>query len=140
MSSRGEGLCFECTQCGQCCTTRGEYAFVYLNRSETVALARQVGLRLAEFKRRHTFVDEDGWRQLGFAEGRCTFLDGEGRCGVYEARPAQCRTFPFWPEFVDAGEWTEEVRDLCEGIGRGPRYTLPEAEQKMFEFLESEKK
>jgi Fe-S-cluster containining protein len=139
VSEENGGLRFECTACGKCCTTRGEYAYVYLNRRETRTLASHLDLHLTEFKRRYTFVDEDGWRQLEFSDGRCTFLDDAGRCGVYEARPAQCRTFPFWPEFVDDGEWTAEVRDLCEGVGRGPRYTLPEAGQKMFEFLDSEK-
>jgi Fe-S-cluster containining protein len=133
------GLCFECTQCGECCTTRGEYAYVYLSRRESAALAAHLGLGRAEFERRHTFVDEDGWRQLRFTEGRCTFLDDAGRCGIYEARPVQCRTFPFWPEFVADGEWTAEVRDLCEGIGRGPRYTRTEAEALMFEFLDSDR-
>ena len=140
MSEAGaNGLRFECTQCGRCCTTRGDYAYVYLNRAETRDLARHLGVPLARFKRERTFVDEDGWRQLRFSDGRCTFLDEAGRCGVYEARPIQCRTFPFWPEFVDDGEWTAEVSELCEGIGRGPRYTLAEAEATMFEYLDSEK-
>lgn len=132
-------MCFECTQCGHCCKTRGEYAYVYLNRREARALARHLELTLAEFYRRHSFVDEDGWRQLRFEGGRCTFLSSEGRCSVYAARPVQCRTFPFWPEFVDDGEWTEEVRELCEGIGRGRRFTLHEAEERMLEFLDSER-
>jgi Fe-S-cluster containining protein len=28
----------------------------------------------------------------------CQFLDQEGRCGVYEARPLICRLFPFYPD------------------------------------------
>lgn len=139
MTEPRPGLCFECTQCGDCCKTRGEYAYVYLNRAEARALAEHLGLTLAEFRRRHTFVDEDGWLQLRFEGGRCTFLGLDGRCGVYEARPVQCRTFPFWPEFVDDGEWTEDVRELCEGIGRGHRYTLSEAESRMLEYLDSDR-
>jgi Fe-S-cluster containining protein len=139
MSEKKPGLCFECTQCGDCCKTRGEYAYVYVSRAESRAIAELLDLPTAQFKRKHTFVDEDGWRQLRFAEGRCAFLGDDGRCGIYAARPVQCRTFPFWPEFVDDGEWTDEVREMCEGIGRGPRYTVAEAEERMLEFLDAEK-
>ena len=106
---------------------------------ETRAIAGHLDMRVGTFKRKHTFVDEDGWRQLRFAEGRCTFLSPDGRCGIYEVRPVQCRTFPFWPEFMDGGEWTDEVRELCEGIGQGPRYTEQEADERMLEFMNSEK-
>ena len=59
-------LRFECTQCGKCCSNRGEYAYVYVNPDETAALAEFLGLSLRSFKRRYTFIDEDGWRQLNF--------------------------------------------------------------------------
>jgi Fe-S-cluster containining protein len=38
-------------------------------------------------------------------EDACAFLDG-ARCTVYEARPTQCRTFPFWKENLRRrGSW-----------------------------------
>jgi hypothetical protein len=65
-------------------------------------------------------VDELGWRQLEFRDGRCVFLDPvTQRCGVYPARPLQCRTFPFWPELVGPLGWRAELSELCEGIDRG---------------------
>ena len=113
-------LRFECTQCGLCCTVRGDYACVYVDETECRKLAAVLGLGPGVLKKRFTFVDEDGWRQLRFEQGRCVFLEGEGRCRVYEGRPMQCRTFPFWSEFIRRGRWTRRVRRLCEGIGRGP--------------------
>ena len=84
------GLRFECTGCGQCCTNRGEYAYVYLNDEEAQELADLLGLTTASFKRRYTFIDEDGWRQLSFVSDRCIFLDPQsGACKVYAARPTQ---------------------------------------------------
>ena len=126
-----KGLRFECTQCGECCKFRGEYAYVYLNRHEVRDLAEFLELGVEQFRRLYTFVDEDGWTQLSTDKGTCVFLDEQGRCGVYEARPTQCRTFPFWRDFVKDGEWTDEVRSLCEGIGRGRLYTIEEAEDHM---------
>jgi hypothetical protein len=46
----------------------------------------------------------------------------------------QCRTFPFWRDFVEDGKWTADVRDLCEGVGRGPSWSRDEAERLMIEM------
>ena len=119
-------LRFECTKCGLCCTTRGEYAYVYLNPAELRRIAAYLGIGAAEFRRRYTKRDEYGWTQLSFAAESCVFLDERGRCSVHPVRPTQCRTFPFWPEFVTPGGFSEEVKGLCEGIDQGPVW--PEAE------------
>ncbi len=134
MSEDEKGLHFECTQCGKCCTYRGDYAYVYLNREEVCRLAEHLGLTTRTFRHRYTFRDEDGSVQLRMRGDRCVFLDPEsGGCTVYEARPTQCRTFPFWRDFVVDGEWTDEARALCEGVGRGRLYTIDEAEVLMRE-------
>jgi Fe-S-cluster containining protein len=122
-ASAASELRFECTGCGACCRRRGAYAFVYVNDREVDTLAAWLRITRRSFLRRHTFLDELGWRQLRFSNDSCPFLEEDsGRCGVYEARPAQCRTFPFWRNFVTPGGWTDEVRELCEGIDRGAYY------------------
>jgi Fe-S-cluster containining protein len=48
----------------------------------------------------------------------CVFW-GEGGCGVYEDRPIQCSTYPFWPSIMESeAAWRDEAR-WCPGIGRG---------------------
>ncbi len=132
-------LRFECTQCGKCCTNRGEYAHVYVSPAEVRALAEFLGLSVPRFKQRYTFVDKDGWRQLNFLGEDCVFLNPETKlCQVHPARPIQCRTFPFWREFVAGGEWSSEVRSMCEGIGRGRLHSLEEAEVQMREMESSD--
>lgn len=128
-------LRFECTGCGKCCTQRGEYAHVYVGDAEVESLAKLLGVSLARFRREHTKLDTLGWRQLRFRDGLCTFLDPQSqRCTVYAARPVQCRTFPFWPEIVGPKGWSDEVKEMCEGIGRGdvvPADTVAEALHEM---------
>ncbi len=133
--TRAQGLRFECTGCGACCTSRGEYAHVYLNADEARALADELGVGLAEFRRRYTFRDECGWTQLRFEGASCVFLEpGTNRCSVYGARPTQCRTFPFWRDLIQDGRWSEDARRLCEGVGRGPLVRLQDAEARMVEM------
>ncbi len=133
------GLRFECTQCGRCCTNRGEYAYVYVEPDEVRALAKLLGRSEGDFRSEYTFVDEYGWTQLVIANDRCVFLEPNGGCGVYAARPAQCRTFPFWRDLVEDGEWTAEVREICEGVGRGRLYSRDEAQLLMIEMEESDR-
>jgi uncharacterized protein len=131
----GRGLRFECTGCGGCCTARGEYAHVYLNPDELGDLADELRLSVKEFRKRYTFKDEYGYTQLRFDDETCVFLErGTRRCTVYGARPAQCRTFPFWRDLVKDGKWTPEARALCEGIGRGPLHRLVDVEARMLEM------
>ena len=89
---------------------------MYLNADEARALADELGLGLAEFRRRYTFRDEYGWTQLRFEAESCVFLEpGTNRCTVYGARPTQCRTFPFWRDLVVDGRWSEDARSAVRG-------------------------
>ncbi len=120
------GVRFECTGSGRCCVSRGEYGFVYLTRDDRRQLAAHLGLSPAAFRRLHC-AKTDGYWHLADKPGEttCRFLDGT-RCSVYEARPIQCRTWPFWPENMDARRWDEEVASFCPGVGRGRLWSAEE--------------
>ncbi len=56
----------------------------------------------------------------------CVFLDrestpGKAVCGLYAARPAQCRTWPFWPENLRSPRsWASAKRATpCPGMDTG---------------------
>ena len=42
---------------------------------------------------------------------KCVFLSSDGKqCSVYESRPVQCRTFPYWPALLSkARNWEREA-------------------------------
>ena len=114
-----EGLRFECTQCGNCCRTHGEYAFVYLAEADVEAMAAELELTTLAFKERYC-RELEGYTTLRMDEPACPFLTPENRCGVYRARPMQCRTWPFWEENLKRAVWEGPVKDCCPGIGHGP--------------------
>jgi len=116
---RREKLHFECTGCGECCSGGGDY-HVFVTRAEAQRMCAYLGLGWSWFRRRYLVRLEDGATVLAsHADERCVFLDVDGRCRVYAARPAQCSTYPFWPEVLaTAKAWRREAR-RCEGIGRG---------------------
>ncbi len=126
-----DGIRFECQETGRCCTSRGTYGFIYLTLADRKRLARHLSLTTTAFTRRYC-ATTDGWVHLKNPDLDCAFLDGK-RCTVYEARPSQCRTFPFWPENMKARTWTREIVSFCPGIGKGRLYTADEIAKLMAE-------
>ena len=122
-----EGIRFQCTGSGKCCTVRGDSAYVFFTRKEERTMAGHLGLSRVEFRRLHTDRLGPGEWTLHFPDGRCTFLDGR-RCSIYEARPSQCRTWPFWPENMDPEVWNTEIAPFCPGVGQGPLHTQEKIE------------
>jgi Fe-S-cluster containining protein len=84
---------FKCTGCGDCCRWPGS---VLLTDSDIAQMAGHVGLSEQDFINRHTRLAPNRIQLalLDNADESCSFLKGD-RCSVYEARPEQCRTFPF---------------------------------------------
>lgn len=128
------GLTFTCTACGDCC--RGpEPGFVEVDGPMITALAEHLGLSEEAFSRRYVrrIVSQGILSLIEKKNGDCVFWeDGQG-CTVYEVRPTQCRTFPFWPEVLESKEaWDEHAED-CPGMtraaeGRGRHYTAAQVE------------
>jgi Fe-S-cluster containining protein len=84
---------FKCTGCGECCRWGGS---VLLNDTDIARLAIHLDLTEEEFIEKQTRIAPNR-RQLALldqSDGSCAFLKGD-RCSVYEARPLQCRSFPY---------------------------------------------
>ncbi len=109
-----EGLRFECTGCGKCCT--GSPGYVWVDEAEMEAMADFLKQPLKEFMRK--FVRRVGQR-YSLIESRdsfdCVFLKDK-KCQVYGARPTQCRTYPWWPQNLHSEEAWRETARTCEGI------------------------
>lgn len=113
-----DGVRFECQGSGRCCTSRGEYGYVYLTREDRRRLAAHFGVTVRDFLREHATRAGGYWRLKDPPGPDCAYLDGT-RCSVYEARPTQCRTWPFWPDVMTPKRWAGEVAAYCPGVGKG---------------------
>ena len=120
------GLAFECTRCGNCCT--GPPGAVWFTKAEGRAMAAHLGLPETDFLKQYAQTIDGKWslkERKGPAGWDCVFLtrDGEGLagCSLYRARPVQCRTWPFWPELLSSpGAWESARRETpCPGMGSG---------------------
>ncbi|HHO75096.1 MAG TPA: YkgJ family cysteine cluster protein [Deltaproteobacteria bacterium] len=114
-----KGICFECTNCGSCCT--GEPGIIYVNEQEISAIAEFSEVSREIFVQRCLYSFQDSFSIQETADGRCIFY--ENGCAIYPVRPMQCRTFPFWFQNMRSVRAFEDVALKCPGIGKGPLYS-----------------
>jgi uncharacterized protein len=138
-----DGLKFECTQCGNCCT--GGPGYVWITRKEIRAVAEYLKMSVEEVLEKYC-----RWigKRISLKERRnlqgqydCIFLtaappeekDGvtqERRvCAVYPVRPKQCTTWPFWKEALASESAWNHAETRCPGINQGRRYEREEIEE-----------
>lgn len=123
-----DGLRFECTGCGNCCT--GDPGVVWVNDAEVEGIAGYLGKTVGEVRLFHTRIVGGGISLTEYANGDCTFFDPETRrCRIYPVRPRQCRSWPFWPSNLESPERWKEVQSICPGAGSGPLVSLEEVER-----------
>ena len=120
--SRSSEFRFECTRCNGCCG--GQPGYVWLSEADLDTLCTHMAMTRREFALAYCKPVDIGLKvTLSLKEKQnfdCIFL-GRGGCEVYEARPSQCRTYPFWEAILETdGGWEAEGAE-CPGIGHGPR-------------------
>ena len=90
---------YDCKTCpGYCCS----YPLIEVSRADIARLAKRFDIDYASAEERFTLYDKEekvrGLRKQKdeFFGTVCRFFDTkERRCGVYEARPATCRSYPY---------------------------------------------
>ncbi len=91
-----------------------------VTEQEIEALARHVSLGVEEFRAVYTRTLRKG--EISLREKRnheCVFFERDRGCSVYEQRPRQCRTWPFWRGVIDSEvRWAEEAEE-CPGMNGG---------------------
>jgi Fe-S-cluster containining protein len=98
-----------------------------VDEEEIAALAATLGLDEAEFRERYTRRLRGGDISLIERDNYdCVFYDRNRGCTVYEQRPRQCRTWPFWRSLVLSPETWAEGAESCPGLNSGPLHTIEE--------------
>ncbi len=106
-----------CESCaGNCCI--GESGYIWINKQEINDLAKYLNIGVEELKEKCLFkvgykysIKEIELDKNNFA--CCFFNLAKKQCMIYEVRPTQCRTFPFW-DYFKTNE--NEVYEECPGI------------------------
>lgn len=123
------GLNFSCQRCAHCCI--GFSGVVLLSHADLQCLADWAELSCEQFVQVYCrwIEDDKGIKYLTLKElsnYQCIFWkDGVG-CDAYEARPVQCRTYPFWTKVMENQDtWNGESKS-CPGINKGSLHSREE--------------
>jgi Fe-S-cluster containining protein len=119
-----QGLHFECTGCGACCKLGG--GFVYPSLEDVGFAAKHMGLSITNFTETYMEIHE-GQYVFKNKGDNCIFY-GENGCTIYEGRPTQCRTYPFWKANLKSSYRWKMIEEECEGVGQGKLYSFVEIE------------
>ena len=105
-----------CNECqGRCCI--GESGYIYVTKVEALAISEDLGIDIKQLVSEYLF--KKGYK-YSIKENKigdsyeCVFFDRElNGCKIYNARPDQCKTFPFWDYYKSR---IDELKDECPGI------------------------
>ena len=122
------GLHFECAGCGKCCSGPEE-GHVWLTKPEIELLAKHLNMSVEDTRKKYC-------RRIGNRTSLvehvksldCIFLQ-DGGCPVYDVRPNQCRTWPFWNSNLSHPDYWNMAATTCPGVNRGRLYTFEEIEK-----------
>jgi len=119
IKNSGYGFAFNSQACkicqGKCCI--GEISYIWVNRDEIIALMEHLKINEEDFKQK--YIRKAGFRyslkEIEYTGGfACIFFDMENKCcKVYNLRPSQCKSYPFWEHFKKN---RQEVERECIGI------------------------
>jgi uncharacterized protein len=128
----GAGLCFECTECGACCSGPGE-GYIWVTRPEIELIAKHLSMTPGQLRQK--YLRRVGLRTTIIEHATtkdCIFLrtmGGKKRCVIYPVRPSQCRTWPFWADNLSGPNAWNRAGVRCPGINRGRHYSAEEIER-----------
>ena len=105
-----------CNECNaKCCS--GESGYIWLNENEIKEIANYLDIKIEQFVRdflkkvKYKYSIKEVFVNNSYD---CIFLNSDnGRCKIYDVRPAQCRTFPFWDYYKKR---VNELQEECIGV------------------------
>ena len=121
-----DGLHFECTECGNCCSGPDE-GYIWLTKPEIEFIAEFLKITVDQLRRQ--YIKRVGMRSSIIEDVHtkdCIFLETKNNqkiCRIYPVRPNQCRTWPFWASNLSHPDAFNSAAQDCPGIHRGRKYT-----------------
>lgn len=105
-----------CNECqGRCCT--GESGYIYVSKQEMKKIAKLLDMDLKSFMGEYLYKKDYKYSIKERVNGdshECIFYDVSlNGCSIYDARPNQCTTFPFWDYYKNK---VDELKLECPGI------------------------
>lgn len=117
---------FKCQRCSNCC--RKDPGVVMMTKHDVKIASNALSMTIPQFLDqccRAVYRFDGAYVALKEkANFDCIFWN-EG-CMIYENRPIQCRTFPYWPSVVESEESWQKEKKRCPGLDKPSGLTVEE--------------
>lgn len=106
----------KCEICGgKCCI--GESGYIWVNQDEIKKISEKLKLDLEVFKQEFLIKIKGRYsiKEIPYNDGfACVFFNTDTKkCKIYDCRPNQCKSFPFWNYFKKN---FDELEKECIGV------------------------
>jgi len=129
-----DGLRFACTGCGHCCS--GGPGYVWVTPADIARIADTLKMPIEAVARQYVRSVDNAFCLTEKVGYDCIFLERPDahttRCRIYEVRPTQCRTWPFWNANLKSADAWKRASQSCPGMRatEGKVFPLAEIEQR----------
>ena len=114
------GLRFKCKRCSNCC--RLSPGYVFLSENDIKDLLAALKIERAKLLDKYCrIVNINSFLRISLKEKEnydCIFWK-QGYCAVYNKRPLQCRSYPFWSSILSSKKLWLSQKESCPGIDNG---------------------
>ena len=106
-----------CADCkGKCC--QGASGYIWVNENNINEISAYLDINRDTFLQDYVRLIRGKMslveRQIARDNFACVFFNTKtNQCSIYEARPSQCRSFPFWDRFKNN---ISQIKEECPGI------------------------
>src|SRR5262249_19287198 len=105
--------------------------YVWVTEEEIAAIAEFLHVPADEFRHMHTRLVQGERSLREKANGDCVFYDKAAGCTIYEVRPSQCRTWPFWESNLRTPKAWQHPCKICPGWGQGELIPVEEITRRL---------
>jgi uncharacterized protein len=107
---------FKCTRCGHCCRNEGVVLF---SDNEIINISEFLGINPRMFKEQFLTFSSSGYTHHVSHGKQCVFLENN-LCSINSVKPKQCKSFPYWKEYIDTDGKLKNFNRTCMGIMKKP--------------------
>lgn len=102
----------DCLKCAGCCKTISPR----FKTPDIKRISKHLGMKESVFIETYLRLDEDG--DYVVKKSPCPFLGADNYCGIYEARPGDCRNYPYTDsqEFIKRPRTTYLNATICPAV------------------------
>lgn len=125
---------------GKCCT--GASGFIFITKDDVLNISKKLEMEPEKFMKKYArwVPNLKKWSLIEKSLGEdfhCFFLSNGKTCDIYDVRPTQCKTYPYWPGVMKSEESWRDESIGCEGM-RVPEAPLNSVEKILSTLKEQE--